>query len=413
MSLLLAAADPLTREAAQEAARRELGRRPYADSQPPLLLRLVGEALRRVGSVLERATAQLGDGALARVLLVLVLAVVAGVVLARLGPLRRAPTAPAVLGPGPVRSAAEHRAASEALAAQGRFDEAVRERLRAVVRELETRGVLDPRAARTADEVAREAGSALPAVADGLRAAARVFDETWYGGRPAGAAQLAVLVGGRRRGARPPPRPPVTALAPAPTSTAPTGRALWRRARGPLAVLALLVAAAVAVAAVKAAGTGGQLDPRSYAPAGGRGAGHPARRPRRPGARRADLASLSARRRPGQHRPRARTRGRSRSRSSAAVATPRWPPRRRRARWTATSRRCGVPAQARPGRDRGPRPGLRRCRPPATAGPALTGGAAYVVAGGTGATGCYAAEGHPSLLAVGRAARPCSAAGRP
>jgi hypothetical protein len=45
--------------------------------------------------------------------------------------------------------------------------------------------VLDPRPGRTADEVAREAGAIVPTVAGDLLAAAGVFDEIWYGGRPA------------------------------------------------------------------------------------------------------------------------------------------------------------------------------------------------------------------------------------
>ena len=61
--------------------------------------------------------------------------------------------------------AAGHRAAAEALAAQGHLAEAVRERLRAVVRALEERGVLDPRPGRTSGEVARDAGAAAPALA--------------------------------------------------------------------------------------------------------------------------------------------------------------------------------------------------------------------------------------------------------
>ena len=54
--------------------------------------------------------------------------------------------------------------------------------------------MLDPRPGRTAGEVARDGGAALPAVADGLRRGARVFDDVWYGGRPAGPEAYDVLV---------------------------------------------------------------------------------------------------------------------------------------------------------------------------------------------------------------------------
>ncbi len=60
--------------------------------------------------------------------------------------------------------------------------------MRALVRALEDRAVLDPRPGRTADEAATEAGRSLPAHASRLRAAARVFDDVTYGGRTADAA---------------------------------------------------------------------------------------------------------------------------------------------------------------------------------------------------------------------------------
>ncbi len=96
---------------------------------------------------------------------------------------------------GRARTAAEHRAAADAHAAAGEWAEAVRERLRAVVRSLEERAVLDERPGRTADEAAAEAGVALPAVAAELRRAARLFDDIWYGGRPAGPESDAALRG--------------------------------------------------------------------------------------------------------------------------------------------------------------------------------------------------------------------------
>ena len=83
------------------------------------------------------------------------------------------------------RSAAEHRAAAEAQAAQGHWNQAVRERMRAVVRSLEERALLDVRPGRTADEAASEAGAVLPAHADRLHTAARDFDDVTYGGRSA------------------------------------------------------------------------------------------------------------------------------------------------------------------------------------------------------------------------------------
>ncbi len=193
--VVLAAATPLGRDAARDAARAELARRPYADAQPPLLLRVVGRVLRAISDLFAGAAARVGNGLPARLLLVALVVGVAIVVLVRLGPLsgHRAVGRPVFDGSG-TRTAAEHRAAADALAGQGRWAEAVRERLRAVVRELEARGVLDARPGRTADEVARDAGAAVPLLADDLVRAAGVFDEVWYGGRAAGPESLAVLV---------------------------------------------------------------------------------------------------------------------------------------------------------------------------------------------------------------------------
>jgi hypothetical protein len=194
MATLQLLAQELTREGARDAARAELGRPEYAEAQPPLVLRVVGRVLRELGELLDGATG-FGDGTAARIGLALVLVGAVVVVLLRLGPLARPGRAGgAVFDGGPVRTAGDHRTAAEALAGEGRWAEAVRERLRAVVRELEVRGVLDARPGRTAGEVARDAGSAVPVLAPDLARAAGLFDEVWYGGRPGTAATYASLV---------------------------------------------------------------------------------------------------------------------------------------------------------------------------------------------------------------------------
>ncbi|MGC5013301.1 DUF4129 domain-containing protein [Streptosporangium sp. DT93] len=81
-------------------------------------------------------------------------------------------------------TAAEHREAAERLAEEGRWAEAVRERLRAVARDLEDRVIVDVVPSRTAGELAAEAGRALPALAAELAEAARVFDDVTYGEVP-------------------------------------------------------------------------------------------------------------------------------------------------------------------------------------------------------------------------------------
>ena len=58
-------------------------------------------------------------------------------------------------------TAAQHRATAESYAAEGNWAAAIRHRLRAVARQLEETGVLNPAPGRTANELARDAGTAL------------------------------------------------------------------------------------------------------------------------------------------------------------------------------------------------------------------------------------------------------------
>jgi hypothetical protein len=74
---------------------------------------------------------------------------------------------------------------ADRLAAEGRFAEAVRERLRGMVRELIERGVLEHRPGFTVTELAAAAAARRPAVAPALDAAGRLFSDIWYGARPA------------------------------------------------------------------------------------------------------------------------------------------------------------------------------------------------------------------------------------
>lgn len=91
------------------------------------------------------------------------------------------------------RTADELRAEADALAARREWAKAVRARLRAIVRTLEERGILDPRPGRTAAEVAAEAGSARPDLRNLLWKGALTFGEIWYGRRPATAADDRML----------------------------------------------------------------------------------------------------------------------------------------------------------------------------------------------------------------------------
>jgi hypothetical protein len=74
---------------------------------------------------------------------------------------------------------------ADQFAAQGRFAEAVRERLRAVVRLLVDRRVIDHHPGWTVTELAAEAGRAAPATDRPLGAAGTIFSDIWYGAKAA------------------------------------------------------------------------------------------------------------------------------------------------------------------------------------------------------------------------------------
>ena len=84
---------------------------------------------------------------------------------------------------------------ADELAAQGRYREVVRERLRAIVRDLVERRVIDGRPGWTVTELAAQAGRSQPPTAAPLAAASDVFSGIWYGGREATAADDTAMRG--------------------------------------------------------------------------------------------------------------------------------------------------------------------------------------------------------------------------
>ena len=104
-------------------------------------------------------------------------------------------------------SAAEHRATAQGYAAQGNWAAAIRHRLRAVARQLEEAGLLNPVPGRTATELARDAAELLPDFTTDLRSAATVFNDVTYGEQPGtepGYRMVAELDDALRRHSAPP-----------------------------------------------------------------------------------------------------------------------------------------------------------------------------------------------------------------
>ncbi|WP_096290421.1 DUF4129 domain-containing protein [Mycobacterium ahvazicum] len=81
-------------------------------------------------------------------------------------------------------TAAQHRATAESYAAEGNWTAAIRHRLRAIARQLEETGVLNPAPGRTANELARDAGEVLPHLTGELPQAATAFNDVTYGEVP-------------------------------------------------------------------------------------------------------------------------------------------------------------------------------------------------------------------------------------
>lgn len=187
--------DSLDRDDAREAAREELSRPEYQEARPPLWQRLLGRLVREVLELISRAAGNVPGGRLGVLLALLIAAAAVALVLVKLRPALRGARTDALFDGSAVLTAAQHRVLADSAASESRYADAVRERMRALVRELEARGVLDARPGRTAGEVARDGGAAVPTVADDLRLAARTFDEVCYGGHNANAATYAVMVG--------------------------------------------------------------------------------------------------------------------------------------------------------------------------------------------------------------------------
>ncbi|HWC34937.1 MAG TPA: DUF4129 domain-containing protein [Mycobacteriales bacterium] len=190
----MSAPAPITRDGAARAARHELSKPIYHRDQDSLPVRVMHAIGRFIDHLLSSAFKHAPGGGLGALLLVAVVAAAVGVIIWRVGlPARNAASQQLLLSGAPVQSAAEHRARSMSAADRRDWNTAVVERMRAVARELEERGVLDPRPGRTATELAADASTRLPAIASALAVAARTFNAVAYGGVAGDAADLTAV----------------------------------------------------------------------------------------------------------------------------------------------------------------------------------------------------------------------------
>ncbi len=169
-------------DAAHDAAQRELQKPIYP--KPSLTERLV-EWLNELVYRLASAGSSLPGGwfTLSVLLILLGVAAVIAIRIARRTMRTNRDGSYALFGAHEL-SAAEHRATAEQHADAGNWAAAIRHRLRAVARQLEDTGVLNAIPGRTATELARDAGKALPALSAELTQAASSFNDVTYGDRP-------------------------------------------------------------------------------------------------------------------------------------------------------------------------------------------------------------------------------------
>jgi hypothetical protein len=173
----------LTREQARRLAELELADPAYRAAEPGPIERVLRWLQEWLQEALDRFSGAAPGGWLG-VLGLLALVVVAVLIVRwRMGPVSRAAAVPFTVDPA--TSAAEYRRRAEGAAASGQWDVAVSERMRALVRVGQERGLIDAQPGWTADEVAAALGGALPGSGAILATAATAFDEVRYGGRPA------------------------------------------------------------------------------------------------------------------------------------------------------------------------------------------------------------------------------------
>ncbi len=172
----------IDRDAAHQAAQSELSKPIYAKaSAAARFLDWVNEQIYRL---LDKTSSIPGGWFTATVLFILLaIAVVVAIRIAR-RTMRTNRGGDYLLFEAAQLTAAQHRTTAESYAAQGNWTAAIRHRLRAVARQLEETGILNPAPGRTANELASDAGAVLPHLAGELSRAATAFNDVTYGEEP-------------------------------------------------------------------------------------------------------------------------------------------------------------------------------------------------------------------------------------
>ncbi|MFI5955276.1 DUF4129 domain-containing protein [Cryptosporangium sp. NPDC051539] len=179
-------AEPYPRQPSADEAADELSKQIYQDEKPSLIQRMVEWVQDTLRHLMDGASNAGPGGGIGLLIFLAVVAAIVALLIWKFGvPGRSARVRRATDPVTPTRTATEHEAQADAYAAEGKWAEALRERLRGIVAGLVARDLVDNRPGRTAYELSSEAGAVLPTVASDLAEAAELFSEVWYGGRSA------------------------------------------------------------------------------------------------------------------------------------------------------------------------------------------------------------------------------------
>jgi hypothetical protein len=180
----------ITAEEAQRRADAELSKAKYTGIPQWFtdFLDVIGDAMERLVEMVLGGAGAGGGVSWGGALVLLVVVGIVGVIVWRVGLprwRRRTIDDSADIGIEQSVSPSAYRDLAEAAAANGDYRTAVRERFRAIVRELEYRTIIAARPSRTALEAAHVVGRALPAAGPPMRDAAELFSAVMYGDAPA------------------------------------------------------------------------------------------------------------------------------------------------------------------------------------------------------------------------------------
>lgn len=207
----------LDAETIRRTAEQVLSRPEYRVPGPSLRERVIDWLSEQIGRLLLAA----GDGPgslLAGLGLLLLVAAVALLAVRFARTLRHDPSRQVVVSGPAGRRAQDWAADAAAHEAAGRWREALRCRYRELLAGLADAGLVTEVPGRTTGEYAAAVAAALPAAREPFGRLSRVFEEVWYGGRPAGPDALGAAAAAARtvRAAAGLPEPAATPGRPAP-----------------------------------------------------------------------------------------------------------------------------------------------------------------------------------------------------